>query len=301
VKSTVARASARDREAKRSEAIAPGWTTATLDSLISTIRLTHDRDLSRLDESFLARSLERRLEATATASPETYLARLAKDPPEADALLQSLDIHHSELFRDPLACALLEQRILPGLALQKEAQGGTEIRVWSAGCAAGQEAYTVAILLSELSDARELPVPFRIIATDGSEAQLDLAREAAYAGAAMRQVRLGHLERWFTRSGQTYTARPELRARVDFSAYDLLDGRSTSPPASIFGEFDLVLCCNLLYYYRPDARRLILDKLRGCLSPNGVLVTGETEREAVLGMGGFRAVAASAAVFQKGR
>ncbi|MBE3133830.1 MAG: hypothetical protein IMZ55_10165 [Acidobacteria bacterium] len=93
----------------------------------------------------------------------------------------------------------------------------------------------------------------------------------------------------------------ERRERVGFSVCDLLDTRSTCPAASIFGEFDVVLCCNLLLYYRPDIRRFILGKVQGCLAPNSYLVTGEAERELVQGASGLRAVAPPAAVFHRER
>jgi chemotaxis methyl-accepting protein methylase len=275
-------------------------TLAPLDEIIAVMRHTHGLDVSIYKETFLTKSLEKRREAAGCGAATAYLERLTHDRAEAEALIQSLEIHHSELFRDPLAFALLEQRILPGLVQQKDASGRRELRVWSAGCAAGQEAYSVAILLHELSDGPERPVPFRIFATDNSETQLALARGGVYAEAAIRNVRLGHLERWFSRQGQAYVAARGLRERVDFSAYDLLDERSSCPPASIFGEFDLVLCCNVLFYYRPEGRKLILEKLRRCLAPGGYLVTGEAERELLQGAG-FQAVALSAAVFQRGR
>ena len=85
---------------------------------------------------------------------------------------------------------------------------------------------------------------------------------------------------------------------MDFSVYDLLDD-GTCPPASIYGGFDLVLCSNVLLYYRPKTQRLILDKVRRSLAPSGYLITGETEREIVAGAGGFRVVAPPATVFQQ--
>ncbi len=261
----------------------------------------HGRDVAQLDGAFLARCLDRRREVTATPTLEAYVARLERDGIEAEAFFSSLDIHHSELFRAPLVFALLEERILPGLVRRAESTGGAEIRVWSAGCAAGQEAYSVAILLAELAEASATPIRFRVIATDTSMAQVELARAGSYSELSMRNVRLCHLRRWFETGGSGWTVTAGLRALVDFSVHDLLDPRSASPPASIFGWFDLVLCSNVLFYYRPDVQHRILDRLRASLSVDGILATGEAEREPVLESGGFQAMAHRVPLFTRRR
>jgi chemotaxis methyl-accepting protein methylase len=110
-------------------------------------------------------------------------------------------------------------------------------------------------------------------------------------------VQLRHLERWFSRREDTYVVVPELRELVDFSLHGLLDGHSVSPSASIFGGFDLVLCCNVLFYYRPECRMRILERLRRCLAPGGYLVTGEAERK-IVQAAGFQPLILPAAIFQ---
>jgi chemotaxis protein methyltransferase CheR len=272
-----------------------------MDNLVEVMRRVHGLGVSHYDLSFLTKSVEKRRLAAACATRAAYVERLTQDRAEAEVLIGSLAIHHSEFFRETLTFALLEHRFLPGLVARKEASDRTELRIWSAGCAAGQEAYSLAILLLELSETRDRPVPFRIFATDSSEAQLALARAGVYAEAAMRNVRLGHLARWFSRRGPSYVAAPAVRERVHFSAHDLLDERGTTPPESIFGEFDLVMCCNLLFYYQPEVRQLILDKLQSSLAPDGYLVTGEAERELVQRAGGFCSTALPTPVFQRGR
>jgi chemotaxis protein methyltransferase CheR len=275
-----------------------------LDGIVAVMREAHGFDLSRYDESFLARSLARRREAVFCPSDAAYLELLADDRPEAAALFGSLRVGYSEFFRDPLAFALLERSILPALAEQRACDGGGEIRVWSAGCAAGQEAWSVAILLDELSAAQSRPVPYRVFATDLSEPDLTLARTGVYGAAAVGNVRLRQLRTCFSRQGSggavddCYAIVPRIRERVDFSAYDLLEECTTCPPASIYGDIDLVLCCNVMLYYRPGTQRLILDKARGCLAPGGYLITGETERQIAAGPSGLRAVAPPAAVFR---
>jgi chemotaxis protein methyltransferase CheR len=263
------------------------------------MRRAHGLDLARYDESFLAQVIEKRQAAAADATAGDYAARLSADRAEAEALSRALLITYSEFFRNPLACAVLEQLVLPGLRQVCQKERRAELRIWSAGCAAGQEAYSVAILLEELSVASLEEVPYRVFATDLSEPDLAAARSGAFGELAMGNVRLRHMAAHFLKSGESYAIAPRIRDRVDFSLYDLLDPRTTCPPASVYGDFDLVLCSNVLFYYRPDAQAFILDKVRQCLTPHGCLVTGEVERRVVTGAGGFRQVANPAPVFFK--
>ncbi|MBW7863508.1 MAG: hypothetical protein H3C30_03720 [Candidatus Hydrogenedentes bacterium] len=257
----------------------------------------HGLDVSRFDGTFLAKSLEKRRAAVSMESPREYLGLLAADPAEARLLFQSLRIGHSDFFREPLAMALLETAILPMLV--KDADNSQEIRVWSAGCAEGQEPWSVAILLEELSAACGNPFPYRVIATDIYPEALEKARRGVYDESAVRNLRLRHLDRYFVRQGQSFSVVPALRGHVDFSEYDLLDAHAAGPPAGIFGDFDLVLCCNLLFYYQPGIQKTILDRVRRSLRTGGYLVTGATERGIVEKAGGFRGVAAPAPVYQK--
>ena len=271
-----------------------------MGDLVMTLRLAHGLEVSTYAESFLARCLDKRQQALNGVSSSAYLDLLGRDRAEAEGFVQSLEVHHSEFFRDPLSFALLERRLLPGLAEAKASTGYPELRVWSAGCSAGQEAYSIAILLHELTDQRAVPLRFRLFATDTSTEQIERARAGTYPASAMSNVALRHLQRWFSRIEDAYVVAPELRGLVDFSIHGLLDETSDFPSASIFGEFDLVFCCNLLFYYRPESQKRMLDRLRRSLAPNGYLVTGEAERESVQGSG-FRPLALPAAIFQAAR
>ncbi len=269
-----------------------------LDQIVRILREGQGRDVGVYDETFLTKAIEKRMAATACRDATAYLGLLAQDTTEAETCVNSLHICYSEFFRNPLSFALLEQLVLPGLIATAEDHGRAEIRVWSAGCAAGQEAWSVAMLLDELITVRNCPPSFMIIATDMAEAELAAGRRGVYDETAVRNVRQRHLNSCFTREGESFVLAARLRERVDFSPHDLLDAGTTCPPASIYGDFDLVLCSNVLLYYRPDTHRIILDKLRRCLSSSGYLVTGEAERAIVEKAGGFRAVAPPAAVFQ---
>jgi chemotaxis methyl-accepting protein methylase len=282
------------------DATAPTAGDVPVSRLVDVLRRVHGLDISRYSDAFLAGSFGRRWQSAADMTAESYLQHLSRDKSEAEVFVRFLRIHHSEFFRDPLAFTLLEQRLLPGLANVKAASNYPELRVWSAGCASGEEAYSIAILLRESCDGLEGPVRFRIFATDSSEEQLKMALAGAYAASALGNVNLRHLERWFFRRDNSYVVVPELRECIDFSVHDLCDDRISAPSASIFGEFDLVFCCNLLFYYSPVKQELILDRLRRCLSPDGFLVTDEAERE-IVRAAGFRPLAVPAPIFQAAR
>lgn len=266
-----------------------------VDSLLQAVGC----DVSRFDESFLAKTIAKRIAAVGAADAAAYQRRLADDRREAETLRDSLLVSHSEFFREPLAFALLETLVLPALVRQKKQAGQSEIRVWSAGCAAGQEAYSVAILLDAMAVAREAGIVPRIFATDLAEANVAAARRGVYHAGAMQNVRLGHLNGCFTREGDQYAVASRLRGQVDFSVYDLLDARTTCPPACIFGDFDLVLCSNVMLYYRRESRQVMLGKVARNLRPGGYFVTGGAERELVQNATGFRVLAPSAAVFKR--
>jgi chemotaxis methyl-accepting protein methylase len=273
-----------------------GWSRADLDELALAIRHTHGPDVSTYEASFLAKSLELRHAQAGCSSRAAYLQRLLVDRDEADLLLRSLNISYSAFFRNPLTFALLAQSVLPNLLDTADHAG---IRIWSAGCAAGQEAWSLAMQMDDLAAGREQPVPFRIIATDISDDALTRARRGIYDFAEVQNVPLKFARTYLVGDGDNYTIAPTLRKRVDFSAHDLLDAALSSPAASIYGDFDLVICSNVLFYYRSDIRQHIIDKLCQTLRPGGYFVTGEAEREIVVGRKELQTVSPSTAVFRR--
>jgi chemotaxis methyl-accepting protein methylase len=269
-----------------------------LQQVIRAMDRLQGKDISRYDESFLLKSLEKRLAATSRPTVADYCEYLSRHDGEAEQFFRSLNITYSEFFRNPLTFAVLEQRVLPGLIQEKQESGTAEIRVWSAGCAAGQESYSVAILLDELLTARKSPLSFRIFATDISEKCLEFARCGVYDAGAVQNVRLRHIQSCFEAGHGSYLVARRLRERVAFSFYDLLDERSSSPPGSIYGDFDLIFCSNLLFYYKPDTQRFIMEKLCNALSHGGYLMTGEAER-AIVERTNLLEIFTMSAVYQK--
>ncbi len=254
-------------------------------------------DLTIYDEAFLAKSVKRGCDAAGINNPGDYCARLKESKAEAEIFFQSLRITYSRFFRNPMLFALLEQWIIPGVI--RCAPAGGEVRLWSAGCSCGQEAYSLAMLLDDQLESSGKDLRYRIFATDVSEQALTAAREGVYSEADVKNVPFKYMRAYFTEGEGRYAVSPRLKKNVGFSVYDLLDASSASPPESIFGSFDIVCCSNLMMYYKKNIRLLILKKIERSISQPGFLAVGEAERAFVKSNGGFRPISVPAAVFRK--
>jgi chemotaxis methyl-accepting protein methylase len=259
---------------------------------------SHGIDVSKYDESFLDKSVQKRLSETHCGSMEDYCALLEHGDDERKLFADLLNINYSEFFRNPLTFAVLERIILPLVAMQNKVSRRKELRIWSAACASGQEPYSLAILLEELKALCSEISSYRIFATDRGESQINEALGGIYPAAALNNMSLKRLNRWFVKHGDTYAVKPELKENIDFSSFDLLSENLSSPPRSIFGDFDLVICANLLYYYKREYRKTILEKTGNSLASGGFLVVGEAEREILMSYG-YREVFPHSAVFKK--
>lgn len=194
----------------------------------------------------------------------SWRARLLAGDEEAFATLCELaTVQESFFFREPTTLDFLSRTVLPDLA---DRPG--ELRVWSAGCADGQEAYTLAVLLADAGLAGRA----RVLGTDLSRAAVDNAREAVFGRWSLRGVDTSTVGRCFLPAGKGFTVDPRTHAPVEFEQHNLL---STAPPTPV--PFDLVLCRNVLIYLTPDAVRRAGTLLAGSLRPGGWLVTGVSD------------------------
>lgn len=268
------------------------------DSVFEIMRIMkarYEKDLTIYDEAFLVKTLRRRM-AAININQSDYVLYLQKNRDEAESLVASFQISYSQFFRNGLTFAVLEQLVLPQLLSYKPENG--EIRVWSAGCSTGQEAYSIAILLEELLISSSKPMRFRIFATDLSSEALDTARTGVYDEDSLSNVRMKYIKRYFSKMGAAYQVVPGLTEKIVFSQYDLLDAHSTNPPDSIYGDFDMIFCCNLLFYYQTPVRRSIVKKLKRSLAEGGFLITGEAESLFMGNDQNLKMLSASAPVFQ---
>jgi chemotaxis protein methyltransferase CheR len=194
-----------------------------------------------------------------------------------DHLLDVLTIHVSRFFRDTLTFELIADRILPAVLLEKIRAQDPSLRIWSAGCAMGEEPYSMAILIRELLEKEKVAMNLHLFATDIDTKVLADAAKALYPLASVENIKHRLLMKYFTPEGASFRLIPEIREGVTFSLYDMLDKKHTVPPESVFGNFDLVFCRNLLIYFNSEYQETILTKLHRSLAGNGYLVLGEAE------------------------
>ncbi len=249
------------------------------NKLIEIVKIVYGLDISKYDDSFLTQSIQKRIAATQTNTISEYMEFVSSTPDEATILLRSLNITHTEFFRNSLSFAHLEQWILPSILAGKSEN--SELRIWSAGCSSGQEAYSLAMLVENIHMKKTRQLRYRIIATDISESSLLQGLKGEYSEHDIQRIRVKDLKEFFIKTGDTYTVCDLLKNHVNFSAYDLLDNRSSYPQESIFGNFDLVVCSNMLFYYKPNLQHDIVKKLINSMDKGGFLITGEAERQAI--------------------
>ena len=238
-----------------------------LDAVYRLLETEYGLDFNHYKPSTVTRRIERRLALAQSPNIDEYLARLHSEREELDALYRDLLIGVTRFFRDADAFELLERQILPEL-LTREPRSAP-LRLWVAGCATGEEAYSLAILLQDLMAVHgERPV--KIFATDVHRGSLDQAALAAYGEEAVSNVSPERLARYFTQVGHSYQVVPELRQMIVFAQHNVI----TDAP---FTRLDLVTCRNLLIYLQPPAQQRVLAHFHFSLTHSGVLMLGPSE------------------------
>jgi chemotaxis protein methyltransferase CheR len=258
-------------------------------------------DISKYDIHFIQKTIEKRIEATHCDSIEMYISMLIESNSEKLQLIDNMAVSYSEFFRDCLTFSVLEKIILPHLFGNKRVDKNNEIRVWSAACAAGQEIYSIAMLLTEnVSLSKDNKTAFRLFATDYSPEQIELAKAGLYTKSEVGNMSQNRLNKWFSKQSNHYAIKPELKKHINFSFFDLLNPDYSCPPESIFGGFDIVFCSNLLFYYSLEMREYIIEKVNNSLIEHGFLITSDTERELLIHLG-YQEVFQQSGIFHKKR
>jgi two-component system, chemotaxis family, CheB/CheR fusion protein len=252
------------REGPLAEAADPG-----LAAVLMLLKRGHALDFSHYKPSTIRRRIERRLLLKRTHDVGDYVERLEQDPKELEALYRDLLIGVTRFFRDAEAFRTLQTEIIP--ALLARAEHKEEIRVWVAGCATGEEAYSLAILFREALDACERPLRAKIFATDVHRSSLEFAANGVYPQESLSDIEPERVERHFRHVGNGFLAvQPEIRHMVVFAPHDII---RDAP----FTKLDLITCRNLLIYLQPATQRTVLSLLHFGLEVGGVLFLGPSE------------------------
>jgi chemotaxis protein methyltransferase CheR len=250
----------------------PGWGDESLSdaayaAIVDQLRTHRQFAPEAYQERCLRRRIARRIHSSGAGDSAAYLARLSGDDAELDALLAALSLHVSQFFRNPGTFRILEAQILPDLCQRARANGRDELQLWSVGCAGGEEAYSLALLVDELAPPG---LAVSILATDVSTSALAIARAGRYDPARLTAVPATVLARYFSREDGGYQLCRALRERVTFARHDLL----TATP---FPAADLILCRNVLIYFNRAEQTRVIARFAAARRAGGVLVLGSTE------------------------
>ena len=247
-----------------------------LQALLQHLYARSGLDFSNYKTPTLQRRLHRRMVATKTNSLTTYRRYLLRHSDEYNRLISSFLIKVTEFFRDPALFATLREQILPDLiaAARHRAsyQGGGwgELRLWSAGCATGEEAYSLAILVADLLGDELDQFAVRIFATDLDADAIAFARRGVYSASAVAALPPDIVTRYFDRVDGEYVVQKRVRALVIFGEHDLAQ-------RAPFPRIDLVLCRNVLIYFTLELQKRVLQLFAYSLRDGGYLVLGKAE------------------------
>ncbi|MCB0065271.1 MAG: PAS domain-containing protein [Caldilineaceae bacterium] len=226
-------------------------------------------DFSQYKRSTVLRRLQRRMQVNQVTSFEAYLTLLRTDYEEIDALFKDLLISVTNFFRDEEIWQVLAHKIIPPL-FDRLAHPNDSIRVWVPGCATGEEAYSIAILLLEEADRRNVQPQLQVFATDLNEDALAFARSGLYPDAIAADVASERLQRFFERSSGGYQVRPRLQEIVLFAPHNLVKDVP-------FAHLNLVSCRNLLIYLERKIQQGIFQIFHFALEEDGYLLLGGSE------------------------
>jgi two-component system CheB/CheR fusion protein len=239
-----------------------------MQSILKLLRTEYGIDFSHYKPSTVERRVERRLLLNQSVDLEAYAKQLAEDSGELNALYKDLLIGVTRFFRDPEAFDYLEHHVLPELVRRTTEQ--EELRFWVAGCATGEEAYSLAILLHEALTASKRPLDVKIFATDVHRASLEVASLGIYSAESLSKVSPARLTRYFVPHGDRFQVAGDLRKLIVFAPHNVI---RDAP----FTRLDLVTCRNLLIYFQPVAQKKVLGLFHFGLKAGGILFLGPSE------------------------
>jgi two-component system CheB/CheR fusion protein len=240
----------------------------SLREILTVLRVRTGHDFSNYKTPTLVRRIARHLQIHDLEDIPAYLEFLREKPEEIHSLLKNLLINVTNFFRDKEAWSALEHQVIPNLFAGKKA--GDTVRVWSCGCASGEEAYSLAMLLSEYASRLSDPPKIQIFATDVDDDAIAEAREHRYPQTIEADVSPDRLRRFFVKEGRYYCIKKELRETVLFAPHNVL----RDPP---FSKLDLITCRNLLIYLNRETQERVMEIFHFALAPRGYLFLGSSE------------------------
>lgn len=239
-----------------------------LQDILTELRARTDRDFGRYKPSTILRRIARRMQLNHVEDLRTYAEIVRNQAEEAHNLVDDLLITVTHFFRDPEVFEKLEKEFVPKLFANKTQHDS--VRVWSVGCATGEEAYSLAMILAEAAGRVEPPPQVQIFASDLHPGSLARARDGIYPADIEADVGAERLARFFQKENGGYRIRKQIRDLVVFSQHNIL----SDPP---FSRMDLISCRNLLIYLEREVQHDVIEIFHYALNPDGVLLLGSAE------------------------
>ena len=240
----------------------------TLDALLEFVKETRGFDFTGYKRSTIQRRVAKRMAAVGAERYDEYVDYLELHGEEFAELFNTLLINTTGFFRDPPAWEYLSEEVAPQLLATRAPD--SPLRVWCAGCASGEEPYTVAMVLASVMGDAPFRERVKIYATDIDEEALEQARHGAYLPRQIEDVPPDALERFFERTDQRYVFRKDLRRSVIFGRNDLVQDAPIS-------RIDLLVCRNTLMYFNAETQSQILRRFHFALDDDGYLLLGKSE------------------------
>jgi len=247
---------------------APAAVTSGLNRILMQLRTATGHDFTQYKKSTIGRRIERRMSMHNIEGKDVYARYLKEHPSEITLLFKELLINVTNFFRDPEAFAALKQDVLPQLFADKPED--YIFRVWVAGCASGEEAYSIAILLREFMDEAHLEFKILLYATDLDDDAIAVARVGLYPANIAQDVHPERLRRFFIKEDAGYRVKKNIREMVVFAIQNVIK----DPP---FTRLDLLSCRNLLIYLEPEIQNRLVPAFHYALKPGGVLFLSPSE------------------------
>ena len=239
-----------------------------LHRIITQLFSNTGHDFRQYKRATVLRRIERRLQVRGVHALPEYSELLEADATEYKALLDDMLIGVTNFFRDREAFEALERDIIPELF--KDKGPGDEVRAWVAACSSGEEAYSIAMLMTEQAALDNTPPSFQVFASDIDDHAIHMARTGIFPGSIITDVAPARLRQYFTKDDDRYRIRKSVRDRVLFASHNLL----RDPP---FSRLDLVSCRNLLIYLNREVQARVLQMFHFALKPGGYLFLGNSE------------------------
>ena len=240
-----------------------------LDHLLEKVYTTKGWDFRRYRRSSIRRCIERRI-AISRRSYHTYVELLDSEPLEFNHLFNHLTIKVSEFFRDPVIFRRIEDYVIPMTLRRLTVTGSTDLRIWSCGCARGEEPLSMAILINKSLIEAGVNPDLKLYGTDIDESAINSARKGVFIEDSLRNVDPVMRSQLFQASSSAFQIIPQIRNLVTFGVHDIVSHIQLS-------RMDIILCRNLLIYFEKELQEKVFEKFYYSLKPGGFIVLGKSE------------------------